>query len=508
MRDRPTRRHIHPFLALWPTLPLVFPAAQLKRIGRIGELPWILRAALLTFLVMNGAAALLSAQPVLSISLILLKTAWISGLLILGWLLRSPDRLWPVAIGLLIVYLTAFLTLPLAGNPLGTRLSHPFFMPASLGLASGVGVLLALWVPHRHVVWRLGFGALSALTLTGAASRVVVVGVVLATLAGLIYRTEHTRRAVLTLLSLVTVGALLIPGASRIFNFAGAGRDEVWFSAINLLAQKPWTGYGPYQAGSQLHPATQCSLFDAMTFLNISNGTCPAWLTQLNNPWIVAHNEALQALLEGGLLGGTGTFVLLGVSLLVLLRSRNPFLVGVGVLGFTAALVDNPFFLPSSFFGEFFYCCVGLAARLQSAPTLDPTEIKLNPSNRTLAPVIGMLALLPFPLWIAGLHPRHVPPPVLSRLSSDTVRTGEPYVVSGQLSPSGAGPLKILLRSCTPTCFTVAQIATPAGTPFQLFWRPSSYAERTTLQLVALRGDNSLTSHVPLAVTQWTVDRE
>lgn len=451
---RAQRSWIDWWLALLPVAYVLSPLALLG-VGHLRTLPPLARAVLGGYLVTQLVPALLGPEPALNVVLALLRSALICGLLGVGVRLGTPSRLWPLGLGLLVVYATAVIFTLLGGSPVvGVRLAHPIMTPITLGLAGTFGLWLAVFLPGR-LGWRFVLGGAGVAVLLLSGSRGPLAAALVGTLCGLAVRGLAVRGAgrwrgswpVLAALALALGGLAVVgqaaPGiAAQLSRTDVTGRDAIWLNTLSVIQHEPWSGVGPYRLGQFLAaPGRSCELFaDAQ-------GTapeCPEWLERLGSPWLIAHNLTLHSLAESGPLGTLGLALLLGGVLAAAVRRREPFALAVLTGYLVMSINDNVLIVPSAGVAELFWITAGLCLRDMAG------------SPRRVA-VFGTLTLLLVSQPVLSLLlPRAAPPaPAFELLvAPNTVRTPDAYVAL--LRPTlPAGRYRAVLRSCVETCATV-----------------------------------------------------
>lgn len=398
--------------------------------------------------------SLLAPQPLLALGGALLRTVLMFGLMGLGTRLPSSQSLWPAALGLGAVYLTALGYSALNGLDLFTgRLAHPYMTSTTLGLAGAFGVWFALFL-RGHWGWRLplGLGGAAALLLSGSR------GPLLAALLGSVFAllAVQRRRLLLPFMALlllgggaVTVGERFgLSFLTRLTQLDTTGRDVVWNTTLSVIQTYPVAGVGSYRLGASLTPPSQpCALLELPNAQeDASKQDCPTWIARLGNPWLIAHNVTLQQLAETGPLGVLGLFVLLGVVLASAFAARDA--LSLALLGglLVTNINDNTLLVPSPFFAELFWLLAGLHLRHWS-PAESPWRAGLTGA--------GLLTVLSLPLWAAALPPQRAGDWGLTYFSAPPA-TGEQRVYVQLSGPSGS--YRAVLRACDPTCVTLETV--------------------------------------------------
>lgn len=402
--------------------------------------------------------AVFAPEPGLALGGALLRTGLILGLLSLGAAMRQTERFRPLALGLIIVYLTALGFNVVEGlDVFVSRLTHPYMTPITLGLAGALGIWLALF-SKGHLAWRVLLGLMATAVLIFSGSR----GPLLAALVGTLtaFALQRRQQALLVLLlagllagASVTVGERLgINLLTRLTQTDTSGRDVVWSNTLSVIRAHPLTGVGSYRLGARLTPPGEpCAIFDTYQSQD-KPPTCPPWLARLGNPWLIAHNIALQQLAETGPLGLLGLMVLLTAVTVVTLMGRDPFAVAV-VTGLLVATVnDNTLLVPSPFFAEVFWLVAGTQLAAVRHPSFGWKEGLLG---------VGLSLMLCAPLWVARVLPSTEKSPIAARLSyfnaPATAKSKEPYSVYVQFSVPD-GKYRAVLKSCPNACVTLKTV--------------------------------------------------
>ncbi|WP_425386913.1 O-antigen ligase family protein [Deinococcus aquatilis] len=242
------------------------------------------------------------------------------------------------------------------------------------------------------------------------------------------------------------------------------GRDLVWNDAFSVIQAFPWSGTGSLLLGPRLAPpGGSCTWFEALEVRGIG---CPALLQQVNNTWVIAHNGALQALGETGLIGTAGLFLLLGGAVVGAVTTARPLTVTLLVGLLFADLTDNVTPVPGPFFSEIFWLTAGWAL-----------------SNWKLSWRVGfpaaagwgaaILLITAFPLWTSFV-PSGAPPGALhivGLIAPTQWRSDEPYAAAAQFR-APPGQYRAHLRACRISCVTVTSkpFTVVAGQPSAWQW--------------------------------------
>ncbi len=336
----------------------------------------------------------------------------------LGLQAPSPSRaLRPLGYGLFLLYLTAFLAsyLTFGDRVVGERLMHPFHSPVGLGFMGAVGVLLAAYTRYSWP-FRLLLGLLGGAVLLLSASRGGMLALLLGGAFGLLFRGRGFWALGVAGLVLFAAFTSDNPLSERFFQTHLSGREGLWLRAYEVYRAHPWTGVGPYVLGDYLKGTLfgDCFLFPLLEARGL---TCPDGLRPLGGLWSFAHNHLLQALGEGGVLGGVGLLLLVGGFLAAAWGEGLLFSL---LLAFVAmGMSDNPFSVPSPFRGEVFFLLGGMALA---------RGVRL-PATLGWAGAVALLWSLPF-LYLATRPP--TPPPRLAYLALPPEGVGFLRLVGGE----------------------------------------------------------------------------
>lgn len=234
-----------------------------------------------------------------------------------------------------------------------------FMQPNHLAFAAGIVIIGAAWLWLRQAKWRLllvGCSALAMYALIASRSRTGLLALLIAAGLALIAecagRGRGGRIAVWTLLAIVLALPVALPAFNGWFNRDSAsggskeitsltGRTDFWPFAVDLIEQRPYTGWGVDTVSSPV----------GLRFQEVLPGVSQA------------HNSYLEA----GLMGGIPAAVAWGASLLGVLigawrlprsDSRRFLLIGGSIfLEFYAFTESSP-----AWFGDMFIIYVLLVA--------------------------------------------------------------------------------------------------------------------------------------------------
>jgi O-Antigen ligase len=499
----PPPRWLRWWLALLPALYILSPLGLLA-LPSLRRLPrpvwWLLGFYALS----QQLPALLTPEPLLSSVLALLRTAQMFGLIAVGAVLADTRRLRDVRWGLGAVYLTALIySLTEHLDLYSQRLTHPSMTSITLGLLGACGVWVALFGGGK-LLWRipLGVSALATLLLSGSRGALLAV-LVGCTLGWVVRQGGRLALGILAGAALLAGGfyvgqRLALPAITRLSSADASGRDLIWYDTLSVIQSAPVAGVGSYRLGARLAtPGAPCKLW--LTTV-IGFDACPAWVTRLGEPWVIAHNVTLHQLAETGPLGLLGLFLLLGVTGAAACLQRDALAVAVlaGLLAATAT--DNTLLVPSAGVGELFWITAGCV--LVRLPASSPA---LGWAGGSLA--AGLLVVLSFPLLLGPLFPVPARPVTLETLIAPrTVKDTKSYAAYLRLKlPPGL--YRLSMRACQRSCATVITIPVRAAenglTPVIKLGGSLYPVPRQRLELLLYAGESLRPE--PLAQTAWTV---
>lgn len=425
------------------------------------------------------------------------------GLIGVGHRLAEARRLWPVLLGLGVVYLTAVIYSHWQGvDWLSGRLLHPYLTATSLGVAGAYGVWLCLFLPGRWE-WRAPGALVSLGVILASGSRGPLIAAAVGVLAGLLM--GRNRRWWLAAGATIATAALLtaillgqraqIATLERFQQLDLAGRQVIWQNTLALIRDVPLGGVGSYRVGTVLAPPSDCYLFSSVE----RTETCPAWVQVSGQPWIIAHNGALHQWAETGPLGVLGLMSLLGAALFIGLRRRDALVVAAATGIVLTNIIDNTWIVPGPLSGELFWILLGTQFRHFQREDLPGTSLTGT----------AILAILALPA-LAMTLPSTAGSPLNLRLfaAAPTFTPGEPYRLVMQVQGQ-SGRYAVSLNSCTLGCRpvrTTALAVTPEGGTLQI---PDLLLGNEPQQRLELRvyADGPLALR-PLAVYQWSVKAE
>ncbi|MFB9995351.1 O-antigen ligase family protein [Deinococcus oregonensis] len=491
-------RWIAPWLAASPAMYLLSPLALLA-LPYLRQLPqpvlWILGFYALS----QQIPALFTPEPLLASGFALARTAVMFGLIGVGVALKDSQRLRPLAIGLTIIYSTAFIFSLVSGNDfLASRLRHPYMTPIALGLAGAFGIWVALFIKGK-LLWRVPLGLVSIGVLLLSGSRGPLAAALVGCLAGFIIRRGRKTAVALVLGAAVLIGGFYVGdrlGVSAISRLGSAdttGRDIVWYNTLTVIRSEPWFGVGSYRLGSYLaSPIEECPSISPAT----ETPTCSGWIKKLGSPWLIAHNLTLQQLAETGPLGLLGLLILISAVGAAALATRDPLAVA-GVSGLLAATItDNTLLIPTPFFGEVFWILAGM--QLMHLPVF---RASLGWSGAALG------AVLSAPMLINAFVLPQIPAERIALLiAPPTLTSQKQYTVFAQFSGT-AGRYRVSLNSCSTHCIPLQMLPieiVETKSSLLIFQVTLPQLPSQTLELRLLPGFSTLQIR-PLGIKRWTV---
>lgn len=496
----PTLRWINAWLTALPVAYILSPAAVIG-LPFLRTLPPAARALLLLFVVSQLLPAVFAPTPLLALLLAALRILLMFGLIGIGHALQESGRLRLALPGLGLVYLTALVYSQWQGvDWLSGRLIHPYLTTTSLALTAAYGLWLCLFLPGRWA-WRAP-GALLALgALFASGSRGPLIAAVIGVMAGLMMGRKRRLWTGVTALAAgaVLVGVLVIGEKGQIATLERfrqldlAGRQVIWHNTLDLIHDLPVGGVGAYRVGTALAPTSECYLFAALS----DEAGCPTWIRLSGQPWLIAHNGVLHQWAETGPLGTLGLLSLLGASLFVAARRRDP--LGFAVLSGVVVtnIIDNTWLVPGAVSGELFWIMVGTQLRHFSRTDLPGASLTGT----------GVLAIVGLPLLgIASSSPAPAPLRMALFSAAPTIPAGSPYRLLAQFQGQ-PGTYMVSLASCSLGCRSVrtagVKVTEEGGTLVIPDLRLGTEAQqRMELRLYA---DQPLALR-PLAVYRWQVN--
>jgi hypothetical protein len=523
------KRIVNGWLAFLPLIP------GLGLLGIVGLRDWrqLEPTALRVFWIFTAAqqcAALLTPSPVLASLTALARSAVILGLLALGARLRHGQALWPVVYGGFVVLLTSLVTSTQlrGGGVFAARLQHPYLTEVTLGVLGVLGILLCIFGPlpgFQGFKWNravrvagvISFAGL--LLLSGSRGPIVMLlaGLLVAAAVSNVDMAERRAGAIRSwgfwlvgaVMGLVGIVTVLGHGAGflgRLLSTDTTGRDLLWLNVIQTVAAHPFGGVGAYLFGSTLaHPRASCDLWPTLAEAGYQ---CPAWLAELGQPWLIAHNGVLQQLGESGVVGTAGLLLLWGVVIARLRSGRDSAAAALIVALLVGNFLDDTTVVPSPFFAELFWLAAGTQVAFRTSESVADGPGRWNRIWPSLVAGSGILMVMGFPLW-ATLMPTSRPDVRLDSLSADVLSSGkEPYRVHVQLSGK-PGSYRLALRACAQYCQTVTVNPVSLGQAPQNIWLQGELSPTPVRQRLSLLLLPALTTPLkikPLAQEQWTVE--
>jgi len=362
----PPPRWVSWLIALTPIFPPLYLAA-FATLGYLRRLPLTARRVLFFFAATQLIAALFTPAPLTSVGLAALRTAEALAMVAAGAYLKDSRFLRPLLWGQLAIFASAWAyTLGTQGwEGVQARLGHPYYYVVTLGLVA----VIALWL---IVFWGGGGGGpgpagLFALaTLLASGSRGPLLALFTGSVAALAFQRDKQRRPWLLLpavglviLAMVSFKAQIpFKPVERLLNDQTSGRELVWKDAVQGWQTSPVGGVGPYQGGPYLTYLFKdgCQL---TPILERNEIRCPEGISRWASVLLIAHNVWLHWLLETGVIGTAGLFVvtLYGLRLAILQRMQLALAI---LFGFAAMnMVDVVLTLPSVHFAELWWLLTG-----------------------------------------------------------------------------------------------------------------------------------------------------
>jgi O-Antigen ligase len=490
-------RWIAPWLALLAPLYVISPLAllalpQLRRLPRPAL--WVLGF----YAFSQQLPALFTPEPLLASVLALARTLLMFGLIGVGVALGDSQRLRPFAIGLGITFVTALgYSLTSGADIFSSRLSHPYMTSITLGIGGAFGIWIALFIQGR-LWWRLPLGVLSLSVLLLSGSRGPLAAAVVGCLVGLSVQWKRRNSLVLLLgASLLGGGVLLgdrlgLQAISRLNSVDASGRDAIWYNTLGVINGHPLAGIGSYRLGKYISKSDLNCKFNN----NVNILKCPKFVGSLGNPWSIAHNGLLQILAETGPFGSTGLLLLLSSALVMSLYSKNSITSSVFFGSIFLNIYDNTFLVPSPFFAEITFICVGL--NLVSLRSL---------SLRPLAVTFSTVCVFIFPMSFGIIQIHNMPTASVQFLNHSAYYSpGREYYVSVVYRiPKGNYNLSINL--CSNNCkeiFSSVFTSDSGKSPTIIYRRLIDDEPAVSMQLRLYRADYSY-GGIPLLQNSWNL---
>ena len=494
------------WLAYLAPLYIISPLAVFKILA-IRELPRTSKGILSLYALSQLLPALFSPEPLVAVVLATTRIVLMGGLMGLGIYLRSPNRLWPMAIGLVLVYLTALGSSAWNGaDVLRARLEHPYMTATTLGFAGTLGVWMAVFL-HGPKIWRVVLGVLGILVVLTTGSRGAMLALLFGTVMGAVVGYQKVlisqRRSVLTLggagVALIASGLLIgnrfgIGALDRLWGWGTTGRDVIWGNTLSVIQTAPLTGIGSYRLGKYLAPPDGGCVFWQQ--IDRVPSDCPAWVEWVGHPWLIAHNAVLQQWAESGPLGVLGLVVLVSFALWSAVLQREVFNVAL-LSGFILAnITDNTWIVPSPFMAEAFWMVVGRQLLFPARPSWTLGLIG--------ASVFTVLSL-PL-LWSQLSPPDRVPVSALYWDAPQNVLNHQDYLAIAQLKMA-PGSYRVVSSSCAVSCVTIDNqpfTLTEGGVGYVRLQGDLFDVAEQKVKLSLYQGQGDL-SPFPLSSRSWTV---
>lgn len=487
------------WLAFLAPLYFISPLSLLS-LPRLQALPRSAKGLLLLYALSQQLPALFTSAPVEASLLALARTLLMGGLIGVGVMWRRSERLMPLGIGLIVVFVTAMVVSIINGVPLlSTRLSHPYMTSITLGLAGAISLWLGLFGRGPRL-WRVVLGGAGLAVLLLSASRGPLLAAVVGVGAGVLVRAN--RQVALGAVAAVVAFAAAVQSVpighalfTRVLQGDTNGRDLIWANTLSAVQSAPLSGVGSYLLGKHLQPpSVYCELWIG------PNGTltCPAWVQNLGSPWLIAHNGPLQQLAETGPIGLMGLFLLIGSVLFTAFSSRDA--LGSAVLTglLVATATDNTLLVPSPFFAEAFWMIAGVQlARMHGFRAAHGLTGALT------------LAALAFPVWVSAMDARskvNLPGALQFIQAPGQVSSPEKYATysTWRLPP---GQYRLILRSCVKSCAPVRLMSLDTRDQQEVSLETNDTIRNVPVQKLQwqLYPASAGADTIPLATYEWSV---
>ncbi|MFC6661676.1 O-antigen ligase family protein [Deinococcus multiflagellatus] len=282
------------------------------------QLPAALQVPLVLFAALQGLAAVFSPWWPWALPLGLGRVLLLIALLLWGWQRARVAWRHHLYAGFLWVLAAAYLTGAVSASTLWPyrEIGLLYLSSTALGLMAALTLLIALWDWPALGARHKALLALPMLLLVLAGSRTAW----LALLVGATVLALH--RLPLACRTLGRALAVGIPAALSVLLLLNEGPDRLsertglWRNASAVAQASPWGGAGSYQLGRLI--SYGCA--DAERHAASLQG-CEGPLQVLPAPWTFAHNLSAHLLAETGIIGTTGWLLVLGLSVLVCLRT-------------------------------------------------------------------------------------------------------------------------------------------------------------------------------------------
>lgn len=355
-----------PLFKLWliilPIFYIISPACLLG-ISFLLNLSKSIKYILIIFIILQIVASIFSNDPVHSLIWSLVRISLTLGLIGIGQVLKKSDDLYPVGFGLAFsIIFSVFFTIESGVDITTQRIAHPYMTSTTIGLAGAILIWLGIF--GKGNIYRLSaFILIGGIGLIFSGSR----GALLAALFGCILPMilKGSIKSVVTILILfISAGLFLstfsqkgIESFSRLLSVQDSGRSSLWYEVFSLINFRPIFGIGQYQLGSYVQkPTASCPTFGSTSF---SSDTCKILSETLGAPWLIAHNMPLQEIVQLGIFGSLGIFLIVLLGLTGAFQNKD--YLSIAILGGSLIFnsFDNSLFVPSPFSAEIFWILVG-----------------------------------------------------------------------------------------------------------------------------------------------------
>lgn len=346
----------------------LFSLFALKELLDIKNIHKILLFAILVFLSTQIISSIYTLNPTISIPLSLLRCSIIAGLIIYGFKYFSSLNYHFLGKIITVIGVIATTFHFISGRGFLNPMEFFYITSNSISILGVILVFLGRHlinsIPKIHVLAFLLMGFWLIFSGQGRSAFIIL-------LTGISFNIKWTTRKTSCFIVFATMISLLFIYQdlfqSWIFNNL-SGREIVWEQAINVFKAFPIGGTGSYQYASIANPFDNpCAISTDFDIL-ISQNQCPDLIQHLHKPWLIAHNGALHALAENGVVGLFGWSILWGTAIVGAWYSQSQFIRAV-ILGLLAANhIDNVTLIPSPGFSELFFILIGVAWSKKNLP--------------------------------------------------------------------------------------------------------------------------------------------
>lgn len=349
------------FLVFFPSLYFISPLFACWLIN-VKLLPMPAKLVLLVFMLSQLVSAFLSSNPIHSFILVFLKSFLILGCIGFGATFRLRETRAHLSKGLLIVIGISLLYSFGVSMSLSTGILHPYMTSSTLGIC---GVFLFYFYLFGGVVrnifyWIVLF--LSGFVVILSGSRLSILTLLIGLAMAILLNPEKYKfsRRYVSYVSLFVFLFFCCVYFFRdlvmveILRLDDSGRSSIWYSALSMLKHMPFGGVGAYGAGSYIYAnPSNCDSFNQ----NLS--FCHELLGKLGKPWLTLHNTPLQQLVESGVIGFSGFYLLISAVFWGALKSKNSLVISITTGALFLSSYENVILVPTPFFGEIFWIFSG-----------------------------------------------------------------------------------------------------------------------------------------------------